>query len=129
MRRLLALVGVCVALGGTGLAEEAHGPRIRVDPTTFDFGRVRPGRSLRKEFRLRNLGDQPLVIERISRSCRCTSAETEESTLEPGASTPLRIGLETPDFAGRVEERVLLRSNDPDTPLLEIRLLATVVEE
>ena len=129
MRRLLALVGLCVALGGTNLAEEAHGPRIRVDPATFDFGRVRPGRSLRKEFRLRNLGDQPLVIERISRSCRCTSAETKESTLEPSASTSLRIGLETPDFAGRVEERVLLRSNDPDTPLLEIRLLATVVEE
>jgi len=89
---------------------------------------VRPGRSLRKEFRLRNLGDQPLVIERVSRSCRCTSAEVEESTLEPGASTPLRVGLETPGVPGRVEERVLLRSNDPDTPLLEIRLLATVVE-
>ena len=78
---------------------------------------------------LGGLGDQPLVIERISRSCRCTSAQTEESTLEPGASTPLRVGLETPGVPGQVEERVLLRSNDPDTPLLEIRLLATVVEE
>ncbi len=129
MRRLLTLAGLCLALGGTSLAEEAHGPRIRVDPTTFDFGKVRPGRLLRKEFRLRNLGDQTLVIERISKSCRCTSAETKESTLEPGGATSLRIGLETPGFPGRVEERVLLRSNDPDTPLLEIRLLATVVED
>jgi len=128
VRSLFAVVGLCLALGGTALAEEAEGPRIRVDPTTFDFGKVRPGRSLRKEFRLRNLGDEPLVIERISKSCRCTSAEVEEPFLKPGASTPLRVGLETPGVPGRVEERVLLRSNDPDTPLLEIRLLATVVE-
>lgn len=129
MRGLVALVGLALALGGAALAEEAEGPRIRVDPIAFDFGKVRPERSLRKEFRLRNLGDQPLVIERVSRSCRCTSAEVEESTLEPGGSTPLRVGLETPAVPGQVEERVLLRSNDPDTPLLEIRLLATVVED
>lgn len=128
MRSLFTVVGLCLALGGTAPAGEAEGPRIRVDPTTFDFGKVRPGRSLRKEFRLRNLGDEPLVIERISKSCRCTSAEVEELFLKPGASTPLRVGLETPRVPGRVEERVLLRSNDPDTPLLEIRLLATVVE-
>ena len=127
MRRLLALTGFCLALGGTTLAQEAEGPRIRVEPTTFDFGKVRPGRSLRKEFRLRNLGDRPLVIERVSRSCRCTSAEVEEATLAPGQSTPLRVGLETPERSGPLEEQVLVRSNDPETPLLEIRLLATVV--
>jgi len=118
-----------LALGAPALAEEARGPRIRVEPTTFDFGKVRPGHALRREFRVRNLGDQPLVIERISRSCRCTSAETDVSTLEPGASTPLRVGLETPRKAGPVEERVVIRTNDPETPLLELRLLATVVEE
>ena len=48
------------------------GPRIRVEPESFDFGRVRPRSTLRKAFRLRNLGDRELVIERISKSCGCS---------------------------------------------------------
>lgn len=108
-------------------AEEAAGPRIRVEPTTFDFGRVLPQRTLRKEFRLRNLGDETLVIERISRSCRCTEAVADVLSLDPGASTPLRVKLETRNASGRIEARVLLSSNDPETPLLEILLRATVV--
>jgi hypothetical protein len=84
---------------------------------------------LRKEFRLRNLGDETLVIERISRSCRCTEAVAEEHELLPGGSTPLRVELDTRDSSGSIEEQVLLSSNDPETPLLKILLRATVVAE
>ena len=70
-----------------------------------------------------------LVIGRISKSCGCTGAIVEETTVEPGGSTPLRIWLETRNRSGPIEERVVVRSNDPRTPLLELLLEATVVEE
>jgi hypothetical protein len=124
-----AFVALALLLAATLSAEEARGPRIRVEPESFDFGRVLPGRTLRKEFRLRNLGDATLLIEGISKSCGCTEANTEASTLAPGGATPLLVQLTTPRAAGEVEERVLLRSNDRETPLLEIRLEATVVAE
>jgi hypothetical protein len=127
-RRVLLAVAFLLATTMAS-AEQAKGPRIRVEPTTFDFGKVRPRRTLRKEFRLRNLGDQALVIGRISKSCGCTGAIVEETTVEPGDSTPLRIWLETRNASGRIEERVVLPSNDPQTPLLELLLRATVVEE
>jgi hypothetical protein len=104
-------------------------PRIRVEPTSFDFGRVRPQRTLRKEFRLQNLGDGPLVIERISRSCGCTQASTEADTLAPGESTPLHIEVQTRASSGLSENTVLVRSNDPETPSLRVVLRATVVSE
>ena len=130
MRRHQLLLGVGLVLATTTVpADEATGPRIRVEPARFDFGRVLPGRTLRKEFRLRNLGDRALVVERISRSCGCTGAVVEETTVPPGDSTPLRIWVETRNARGPIEERVVVRSNDPDTPLLEIVLEATVVEE
>jgi hypothetical protein len=110
------------------VAEEGH-PRIRVRPESFDFGRVRPRRTLRKEFRLLNLGDAPLVIERISRSCGCTQASTEVDTLEPGESTPLNVEVETRTSSGVIENSVLVRSNDPETPILRILLRATVVAD
>jgi hypothetical protein len=129
VRRGGVLLGAFVLLAATVSAEETAGPRIRVEPTTFDFGRVLPRRMLRKEFRLRNLGDETLVIERISRSCRCTEAVAEEHELLPGGSTPLRVELDTRDSSGSIEEQVLLSSNDPETPLLKILLRATVVAE
>ena len=127
--RLLRLGVALLLLAATAPAEEATGPRIRVEPTAFDFGRVLPRRTVRKEFRLRNLGDRALVIEKISWSCGCTDAVAEEATLAPGDSTPLLGRLNTRSAAGPIEESVLLRSNDPEIPLLEVVLRATVVAE
>ena len=128
-RRGVLLAGVLSLAAAVSAPEEATGPRLRVEPGEFDFGRVRPHRTLRKEFRLRNLGDRDLAIEGISKSCGCTAADTDVSTLGPGESTPLRVTVETRSSAGKIEHRVLVRSNDPVTPSLVIRLRATVVAE
>jgi hypothetical protein len=129
MRGRGVLLAVALVLATTVLGEEARGPRIRVEPESFDFGKVLPDRTLRKEFRLRNLGDEALVIERISKSCGCTAAATEVSTLAPGESTPLRVTVETRTASGTIEHEVLVQSNDSKTPTLKIRLRATVVTE
>ena len=121
------LAAAALAAGALASAGETAAPRIRVEPSSFDFGKVRPQRTLRKEFRLLNLGERELVIERISRSCGCTAATADAMTLAPGASTSLRVSVETRDSSGEIEHRVLVRSNDPETPSLEIRLRATVV--
>lgn len=130
--RFAALVGLLLAAtlatGTLASAGETAVPRIRVEPSSFDFGKVKPRRTLRKEFRVLNLGERDLVIERISRSCGCTAATADAMTLGPGASTPLRVSVETRDSSGEIEHRVVVRSNDPETPSLVIRLRATVVD-
>jgi hypothetical protein len=102
-------------------------PLIRVEPDAFDFGRALPGRTLRKEFTLRNAGGAELVIQGVSTTCGCTAAIAGETRLRPGRSTPLSVSLQTRDYRGRVERRVLVRSNDPKTPLVELTVSATVV--
>jgi len=112
-----------------GQAESKPGaavPRIAVEPESFDFGRSLPGKSLRKEFTLRNFGDAELVIEGVSTTCGCTAAITAETHLKPGASTQLRVTLETRSYSGKVERQVLVRSNDPKTPMLSVKVSATV---
>jgi hypothetical protein len=128
VRRRLAVLGAVALLAASARAEEKPrpGPRIRVDPESFDFGRALPDKTLRKEFTIRNFGDAELVIEGISTSCGCTAALTAEKRVEPGGSTPLRVTLETRSYSGRVERQVLVRSNDPATPLLRVRVSATV---
>jgi len=128
MRRALLGLAAAAVLAAAPLralrAEE--GPRLRVEPPAFDFGRALPDRTLRKEFTLTNLGDRDLVIEGVSTTCGCTAAVAGEKTVAPGRSTPLAVTLQTRDYRGRVERRVLVRSNDGKTPLAEIVVSVTV---
>jgi hypothetical protein len=126
-RALLALAaGALLAGGGAASARGEEGARLRVEPQAFDFGRSLSGRTLRKEFTIRNLGDRELVIEGVSTTCGCTAAIAGEKTLAPGRSTPLTVTLQTRDYRGRVERKVLVRSNDAKTPLTEITVSTTV---
>jgi hypothetical protein len=121
------LAAVLAASGGSLVAEEdAAAPRIRVEPDGFDFGKALPGKTLRKEFTLRNFGDAELVIEGVTTTCGCTAAITALTRLAPGGSTQLQVTLETRSYSGKVERQVLVRSNDPKTPLLSVRVSVTV---
>jgi hypothetical protein len=103
------------------------GPKIRVEPATFDFGKALPHKTLEKEFSLRNFGTEDLVIENVSTTCGCTAALMDSKLIKPGGTTPLRVSLETRDYSGKMERTILVRSNDPTAALLEIKVQVTVV--
>jgi hypothetical protein len=118
-------------LAGPARADEkapVAAPRISVEPPSFDFGKALPGKTLEKQFSLRNFGDAPLVIEQVSTTCGCTAALLDDAhkVLKPGESGQLRVRLQTRDYSGKVVRSVLVRSNDPQTKLLEIKVEATV---
>ena len=127
-RRVLWLLAAALLAGGagSGRAEEQKTPRIRVEPEAFDFGKALPAKTLRKEFTLSNFGDEALVIESVSTTCGCTAALASDTKLAPGSSTVLRVTLETRSYTGKLERQVLVRSNDPKTPLLTVKVSATV---
>lgn len=134
MKHVLLLL-TTVVLAGSALAEEGpkkappKGPRISVEPDRFDFGRTVQNKTLQKEFVVRNYGTEDLVIESVSTTCGCAAALTESRVVKAGGATPLRVTLETRNYSGRVERRVLVRSNDPAKGLVEITVEATVVAE
>jgi uncharacterized protein DUF1573 len=127
-RVLLGLLAAALLAAGaaSGRTEEQKTPRIRVEPETFDFGKALPAKTLRKEFTLSNFGDAALVIENVSTTCGCTAALASDTKLAPGSSTVLRVTLETRSYSGKLERQVLVRSNDPKTPLLTVKVSATV---
>ena len=130
MRRALVvavwLVAALAAPLGSLAEDKAAAPRISVEPDGFDFGKALPGKTLRKEFALRNFGDAELVIEGVTTTCGCTAAITADTRVKPGGSTLLRVTLETRSYSGKLERQVLVRSNDPKTPLLPVRVSASV---
>ena len=107
-------------------AVSPSGPRITIEPASFDFGAALPGKTLNKEFLIRNFGGSDLVIESVSTTCGCTVGQLDTRTLKPGMAVPLRVSLETRTYSGALQRAVLIRSNDPTKALLEVRVLALV---
>jgi hypothetical protein len=104
----------------------AAAPRIAVEPEMFDFGKAQQEKTLEKEFRVRNLGAADLVIEEVVTTCGCTVAEGYAKVVKPGASTPLRVKLQTRNSFGKLARSVLVKSNDPSGRPVEIKVEAQV---
>ena len=100
--------------------------RISVEPASFDFGKAVQNKTLSKEFSIKNYGTEDLVIENVSTTCGCTAALLDSKLVKPGGTVPLRVTLETRSYSGKVERKILIRSNDPATSLLELKVEAMV---
>jgi hypothetical protein len=144
-----ALLLTCVAVAGLAVAEPpaakpaadpkaadakgadaktapTKGPRIGVEPESFDFGKALQNKTLTKEFSLRNFGNEDLVISEVTTTCGCTVADLATKTLKPGASTPLTVKLDTRSNQGKLERQVSIVSNDPQKKTLMIKVMADV---
>jgi hypothetical protein len=109
-------------------ASPAAAPRIVVEPATFDFGAVKPGGVVQRQFVIGNLGRADLVIESIVASCSCAGVLDDETqhTLKPGARTTMRVRLTAPGEAGKLHKSVLIKSNDPAQRTFEVKIEALV---
>ena len=129
----LALAAVLAAGSLTALpaasAPTAAGPRISVEPEAFDFGKVLQNKVLHKDFVIRNIGTEDLVIDRVSTTCGCTVAEGYAKLVKPGQSTTMDVQLQTRTYNGRVERKILIRSNDATRDPLELKVQVTVLQQ
>src|SRR5216684_573294 len=61
-------------------------PRIVVDQTTYDFGKVESGQLVKHDFVFTNTGAALLEISDVRPGCGCTTAGAWDKKVEPGKS-------------------------------------------
>jgi hypothetical protein len=119
-------------LGSALLAACGAGePDIRLDQPEVDLGDVVNGEVRSLEVAVINQGTGELVIEAVSTSCGCTSAQVDPPTIKPGERGQLQVtfdsGAHGPEELGPVLRQVFIASNDPDQPEVEFRLTADIL--
>jgi hypothetical protein len=110
---IVAALGVLTLAGETADDEKFEGPRIEIVPESYDFGKVQQNQKLVKEFDIKNVGTEDVVLGRISTSCGCTAALTSKKTVKPGESAALKVTFETRRYKGAVQRSISIASNDP----------------
>jgi hypothetical protein len=104
-------------------------PSVAVNEDFVNVGSVGPTEVIERKFVIANTGDGPLTISRAYTTCGCTIAEISSATIPPGhvAEVNLIFDAGFHDTRGQVVRRgLIIENNDPDQPVREIWIQASV---
>lgn len=124
MKKLILTLSLCVALSTLAVAA----PAIYVVLPVYDFGSVFEGIAVAHTFMIKNTGDEVLEISGVSASCGCTTADLATTSIDPGESVVLDVLVNTTGFGGTISKSITVYSNDPETPLLSLRVMGQVLK-
>jgi hypothetical protein len=113
------------APAATQKAPEAPQPAIDIVEKIKDFGTVAKGEKVHATFEVRNLGKAPLEISQVRPTCGCTVANFDR-TIAPGGTGKIAAEVDTTGFSGPISKAVLVFSNDPATPQVNLVIKADV---
>lgn len=86
-------------------------PVLELSEEIVDFGAVRLDSTVhRKNLLVKNVGDEPLVINQVSSTCHCVETEWSVKPIEAGASDSIKIEF-SPDVSGVVSKKLIIYSN------------------
>ena len=106
-------------------AAETPQPAIDIVNKIKDFGTVPKGEKIKAIFEVRNTGKAPLEISQVRPTCGCTVANFDH-TVAPGGTGKITAEVDTTGFTGPISKAVLVFSNDPATPQVNLVIKADV---
>lgn len=109
--------------------EQVSAPQLFIDKTEHDFGKVKEGKVLDWDVKVKNVGTSLLEIKDVKTSCGCTAAVLSGNKLKPGESGNLKIEFDTSNRSGQTSRTVTLFTNDPKQPNQTIMITADIQKQ
>jgi hypothetical protein len=125
--------------------DDPNRPIAVLDQRKIDWGKIKESDTKESEIELKNDGNSPLEITKLSTSCGCTAVKVlnngteskeysmhkalkEDITIAPKTSAKLKIIYRpfTMPVEGAVTRQVFVETNDPNNQSLEINASAIV---
>ena len=106
-------------------AKPVAAPKIDVTPETRDAGTVPKGQVIDATFMIKNTGGSDLIITDARPGCGCTVASFDK-VVKPGEEGKVVSHVDTKTFSGPIAKSILLVSNDPDRPQINLFIKAVV---
>ena len=100
-------------------------PKIEISQETKDMGTVPKGQVIETDFIIHNVGGSDLVITDARPSCGCTVSSFDK-LIKPGAEGKVHTSVDTKSFSGPISKSVLVVSNDPERPQMNLFVKALV---
>ncbi len=109
--------------------ELEQAPRLTIENTVHDFGKIKQGEKATATFILTNTGKQDLNIRKAKSTCGCVIAKLKKTTIKPGKSIELSLTFDATDRRGIQQKSVSIFTNDPKRPAQRVTVKASVQVE
>jgi len=100
--------------------------RIEIVEDTWDFGSIPKGGIVVHTYKIKNVGQDTLVIEKVKPTCGCTLAPLSSNSIPPGGDANLTAIFNSEKFNGRVSKQIHIDTNDPIKPYLKVTFTAII---
>ncbi len=123
-----ALAGSLLLQGQPAPAPAGPAPKLVVAERLVDLGDVMEGDIAELRWTIENRGEGNLVINRVQPTCGCTVVEIAEKDriVKPGATFDIRAQFHSHDRPGQQEKLLVLHTNDPAEPEVQLLFRAKV---
>lgn len=121
MKKLLTLFALIGLFATTTMVAQnsdadAAGPKMEVESTTYDFGKIPQGIPAKHKFSITNSGNEPLIVQNVQKTCGCTVTDWTKDPIMPGES-----GYVTAQYnaarMGNFKKPITVVSNASNSPL------------
>ncbi len=104
------------------IIEEALIPVIKFESDSFDFGEMYQDETVTNEFKLRNIGDAPLLIRSAKGSCGCTVPQWPREEIDVGEDAIITVTFSSGKQLGKQNKTITLVTNAiPSVKVLTIK--------
>ena len=126
-------------------SQDKEKPKVETKITVKDLGEMKVSDQKSESFLIKNIGNYPLTLFKISSSCGCTvgqiiidGQESEEFGMHsqsdksfqitPGKEAKVKVTYRPyiMPVSGKVDRQVFVETNDPENPRLEFKVTAFV---
>lgn len=98
------------------------------DKLSHDYGKVPADTDNKTTFRVTNTGKKPLIIEKVSASCGCTTPSKPEKPIPPGKSDEIVVVFHPKETQiGQQNKTVTVIANTD--PKMEVLSISAIVEK
>ena len=105
-----------------GINKSINTPVIKFEKTEHDFGKILQGEQVSYTFKFKNVGNAPLIITSIEKTCGCTSPEYSSQPIKPGENGKITITYDSKGHKGFQNKRLIVKANtNPSETILRIK--------
>jgi len=108
-----------VLLFSLGIASAQNGkksPQAVFEKSVHEFGKIAENAgTVSCEFKFKNTGDAPLIIQRVRTTCGCTTPDYTKEPILPGKEGKITVTYSTVGRPGTFNKEITVFTNVPDS--------------
>jgi hypothetical protein len=87
---------------------------FKFEEETIEYGKINKGSNGERIFSFTNIGDAPLIIQKVQSSCGCTIPKKPEKPIMPGEKGEIKVSYDT-KRVGDFSKQITITSNAKTT--------------